>query len=45
MNTLDFNEIENFPKVECYVNTMCPRIGFDDTIRLNKSIINLEDVL
>ena len=45
MDTLDFNEIENFPKVECYVNSMCPRIGFDDTIRVGKSIINLEEVL
>ncbi len=43
-DTLDFNELENFPFIECWVNTMCPRIGYDDSIRLSKSIINIDDV-
>jgi len=36
--TLDFKELENFPFVECWVNTMCPRIMED--IR----VLNIEDL-
>ncbi|MBW2992314.1 diphthamide synthesis protein [Candidatus Woesearchaeota archaeon] len=43
-DTLDFSELENFPFIECYVNTMCPRIGLDDAIRTEKPIINIEDI-
>jgi 2-(3-amino-3-carboxypropyl)histidine synthase len=43
-DTLDFNELENYPFIDCFVNTMCPRIGMDDTIRLQKPIINIEDI-
>lgn len=43
-DTLDFNELENYPFIDCYVNTMCPRIGLDDSTRLEKPIINIEDV-
>jgi len=44
VNTLDFNELENFPFVDMWINTMCPRIGYDDTIRLPKPLLNLEDL-
>jgi 2-(3-amino-3-carboxypropyl)histidine synthase len=43
-DTLDFSELENFPFIDCYVNTMCPRIGLDDTIRAAKPIVNIDDV-
>ncbi len=43
-NTIDFNQLENFPFIECFVNTACPRIALDDSIKLTKSIINLEDI-
>ena len=43
-NTIDFNQLENFPFVECFVNTACPRIALDDSIKINKAIINLEDI-
>ena len=43
-DTLDFAELENFPFIECYVNTMCPRIGMDDTIRTAKPIVNIDDI-
>ena len=43
--TLDFNELENFPFIECWVNTMCLRIGLDDVKRTSKSIVNVSDVL
>lgn len=44
-DTLDFNDLENFPFIECWVNTMCPRIGYDDSIRISKPIINYEDLI
>lgn len=38
------NEMENFPYVECWVNTACPRIGQDDILRFNKPLINIKDI-
>jgi 2-(3-amino-3-carboxypropyl)histidine synthase len=38
--TLDMNNLENFPFVECWVNTACPRI-IEDT---PKAMINLWDL-
>lgn len=43
-DTLDFNELENFPDIECWVNTACPRIGYDDARRSPRPIINLDDL-
>ncbi len=36
-NTLNLNELENFPQIDCWVNTACPRIE-------GKNIINYEDL-
>ena len=36
-NNINLNELENFPDIECWVNTACPRIE-------GKNIINLEDL-
>jgi len=41
--TLDFNQPENFPFVECWVNTACPRI-FDDHEKFSKPLVNMEDI-
>ncbi len=38
-DTLNFSELENFPFVECWVNTMCPRIMEDI------NVLNIEDLL
>ncbi|MFH0752016.1 MAG: diphthamide synthesis protein [archaeon] len=43
-DTLDFSELENFPDIECWVNTACPRIGYDDSRRISKPVINLDDL-
>jgi len=43
-DTLDFNDLGNFPFIECWVNTMCPRIGYDDSVRTSKPIINYGDL-
>ena len=42
-NFLDI-EIENFPWIECFVNTACPRIGQDDIVRHTKAVINIKDI-
>ena len=44
-DTVDLNELENFPFIECFVNTACPRIAYDDAIKTRKPILNIEDVL
>ena len=44
-NTLNINDLENFPFIECWINTACPRIATDDSIRAGKAMINLEDIL
>jgi diphthamide biosynthesis enzyme Dph1/Dph2-like protein len=36
---------ENYPFIECWVNTACPRIGTDDIININQPMINLRDAL
>lgn len=38
------NEIINFPFVEVWVNTACPRIGQDDVLRIEKPIVNIKDI-
>lgn len=43
-NTINFGGLEDFPFVECWVNTACPRIGFDDSIKISKPIVNLEEI-
>jgi 2-(3-amino-3-carboxypropyl)histidine synthase len=41
-DTLNMNDLENFPFIECWINTMCPRIAYEDYSQ--KAIVNLEDV-
>lgn len=43
-NTVDFTQMNNFPFVECWVNSACPRIGIDDKNKVDKPMVNLEDV-
>lgn len=37
-------EMENFPFIECWVNTACPRIAQDDILNINKPITNIKDI-
>jgi len=43
-DTLDFSQLENFPFVECFVNTACQRIGIDETDKFPKPVVNLGDI-
>ena len=40
-DTLDASEMENFPFIDCWVNTACPRIADDPD---KKNIINMSDL-
>ena len=44
-DTLDMCELENFPFIEAWVNTACPRIGTDDIVNLRQPLINIADAL
>lgn len=43
-NTIDFNQFENFPFIDVFVNTACPRIGFEDVDKSPKPMINIDDI-
>ena len=43
-NTINFQALEDFPFVECWVNTACPRIPFEDQVNISKPVVNMEDV-
>ena len=42
----NFNEMEmeNFPDIEVWVNTACPRIGQDDILRHKFPLVNIKDI-
>lgn len=42
-DTLDFNQIENFPFIECWINTACSRL-LDDYEKFPKPLIDLGDI-
>jgi 2-(3-amino-3-carboxypropyl)histidine synthase len=44
-NTLNLTGLEDFPFIELWLNTACPRIGYDDIYKTQKPLINAEDVL
>jgi len=43
-DTLDFAALEDFAFVEVFVNTACPRLGFDDAPRAFRPVLNLTDL-
>ena len=44
-DSVSFSQLENFPFIEVWVNTACPRVGFDDQEKFRKGVINLNDAL
>lgn len=42
--TLDWNSLEDFPFLDCFINTMCPRIGLDDTNKLPKPVLDIGEL-
>lgn len=43
-NTIDFTQLENFPFIDVWVNTMCPRISTDDSAKFAKPIIDAREL-
>jgi 2-(3-amino-3-carboxypropyl)histidine synthase len=43
-NTLNFIDLENFPDIDCWINTACSRIAIEDYKKFNKPVINLADL-
>lgn len=44
VDEINFNELENFNFIDIFVNTACPRIAYDDSIRTEKKLINIDDL-
>lgn len=44
-NVVSFDQLQNFNFIQVWVNTTCPRIGFDDQEKFEKGVINLNDAL
>ena len=42
-DTLDFNQVENFPFIQCWVNTACNRI-LDDYEKFPRPLVDLADI-
>ena len=42
-DTLDMRHLENYPFIEAWVNTACPRIGMDDITSIPQPMINLRE--
>ena len=42
-DTLDFSQVENFPFIQCWVNTACNRI-LDDYSKFPKPLVDLSDI-
>lgn len=43
-DTLDFNQLENFPDIECWVNTACLRMAIEDYDKFPKPVVNIGDL-
>jgi len=44
-NVISFDQLENFNFIDVWVNTACPRVGFDDQEKFMRGVINLNDAL
>jgi len=42
-NVVSFDQLENFNFIDVWINTTCPRVGFDDQEKFVKGVINLND--
>jgi len=42
-NNLDLRHLENYPFIDSWVNTACPRIGTDDIVNIKQPLINIKE--
>lgn len=43
-DTVDFSSFLNFPNVDAFISTVCPRLAIDDRGKFNKPIVNIDDL-
>lgn len=43
-DTLDFSQLANFPDIQCWVNTACPRIAIEDYKKFPKPVVNMAGI-
>ncbi|MBI3623492.1 diphthamide synthesis protein [Candidatus Pacearchaeota archaeon] len=44
-DTVSFSEMENFPYIQAWINTACPRIGAEDILNTEKAVVNAETAM
>jgi diphthamide biosynthesis enzyme Dph1/Dph2-like protein len=44
-DTIDYQQLNNFNFIDIWVNTACPRIGFEDSYEFKLSLINVEEII
>ena len=42
-DSIDLKQLENFPFIQAWVNSACPRIGTDDSLNTSKPLINIRE--
>lgn len=42
-STIDLKLLENYPFIDAWVNTACPRIGMDDIVNVGQAVVNVND--
>lgn len=42
-DTININILENYPFIQTWINTACPRIGTDDIVNIKQPMINLRE--
>jgi 2-(3-amino-3-carboxypropyl)histidine synthase len=44
-STIDYSHLEDFNFIQAWVNSACPRIGFDDAANLPLAMVNITDAI
>ncbi|MAG02238.1 hypothetical protein CMI42_02780 [Candidatus Pacearchaeota archaeon] len=44
-DTINFFHLENYPFIDAWINTACPRIGTDDILGIEQPLINLREAI
>lgn len=44
-DAIDYCEMENFPFIQAWINTACPRIGKEDALEVEQALLNAETAL
>ncbi len=42
---VSFDQLENFPFIDVWVNTACPRIGLDEQEKFRRGVVNIGEIL